>query len=370
MKKFLSTTFFSLLLCLSGVLLVACGEDKTKESYYVNIPSSSDYTITVDGKELSSFTANEGDEIALTVTVDAERKAIDSVLFNSTPCTFTDGVYKFTMPAEDVNITVNLADVLMEVLTDDVLSWSKSVPDQISMKEEGLSYNPDYRFNFNFSESVNISNKAKDITITSSNQNVIPDDAFTVNLTSSNKGTMMSGGEIVISTENINAGETYITLHVKPSSYSTNVDATIIKRVEVVPYGELPAPTYWKETLTLDLSKISSKDLENGLLITVSDNNWLYGSGVTSFQEWSFTVDDLDNDDCVTLEINYVQNHEFTVSLMPLTEGGSFTGASFELNETIGEGDSVNGFNQYVDGILTFVTPNSELTIKASGDMN
>ena len=103
MKKILSTTFLSLMLCLSGVFLVACcGEEPAPTTYNITLPTSADYTVESD-KEVAEF----GQEVTLTVTLLNDELVIEDVLANGISCEENyNGTFSFTMPAENVSITV------------------------------------------------------------------------------------------------------------------------------------------------------------------------------------------------------------------------------------------------------------------------
>lgn len=78
----------------------------------VNVPTSDDFTIT----DLSATSAVPGNEITFKVTLKNTNKKIVSVKAGETLLTANaEGVYSFTMPANDVSIVVELDDIAAKV---------------------------------------------------------------------------------------------------------------------------------------------------------------------------------------------------------------------------------------------------------------
>lgn len=71
--------------------------------------------------------------MTVTVTSKSVLKTVAEVKANDTACTAGgDGTYTFTMPAENVTITVTMQSVQTEIPSDDVLSWRANAPDRIA----------------------------------------------------------------------------------------------------------------------------------------------------------------------------------------------------------------------------------------------
>lgn len=87
--------------------------EKVISTFSVTLPSDPvGYTITSD-----KTTAKVGEEVSLTITVTDETKLIGTVLANDLALAkSSDGTYKFTMPSENVTISVTLVDVETETL--------------------------------------------------------------------------------------------------------------------------------------------------------------------------------------------------------------------------------------------------------------
>ena len=84
-------------------------DDVTATAVYEDIPAVT-YKVTVAATENGTVTADkqvaaEGDKVTLTINP-ADDYSVDSVKVNGTEITATSGVYSFTMPAEDVTVTV------------------------------------------------------------------------------------------------------------------------------------------------------------------------------------------------------------------------------------------------------------------------
>ena len=80
--------------------------------HVINVPTSEDFEIT----DLSATSAVPGNEIAFKVTLKNTNKKIVSVKVGETLLTANaEGVYSFTMPANDVSIVVELDDIAAKV---------------------------------------------------------------------------------------------------------------------------------------------------------------------------------------------------------------------------------------------------------------
>ena len=154
MKKFFSILTI-LCLCLSFGMLAACGggtknDDKTQDTEYT-ITAQSEGCI-FDGIPAQ---AKEGDKISFTVSVSDSLKTVEKVMANDTECTFADGKYSFTMPAQNVQVTATVGYVQKEILSDDALLWSANVPSQICKEREEDDSWPQM-VHFEFSEPKNV----------------------------------------------------------------------------------------------------------------------------------------------------------------------------------------------------------------------
>ena len=343
MKKLLSIMAVFACVFTAGITMLACGEEpKAPASYNVILPSSSEYTITVD-KE----TASEGDVVSLEIEVTNIAKEVESVYANEVVCEFADDVYSFVMPDEDVNITVNLKDkTFTEVLVDGQVEWALYNPNQIVTSSAQYAEDTIY---INYTEGVN----NPEVTVTSTNQAVIPDSAIGEVLDwDLDMGSMKAYSYFDIDLNQVTVGTTYLIINVNSDSV-TNVDATIIKKIDVVEQDDLVIDT-WSTSLTLDLSRLTSYMFVN---IQVFDWDAQYGS---TMQTISTIGSPSEGDDEVTIDIDYIPYHRYRVSVYVNENGAN---KFFDIDDTQGTGSSISGYNQYIDGYLTFFEDGGSLTL-------
>ena len=341
MKKLLSIMAVFACVFTAGITMLACGEEpKTPVSYNVILPSSSEYTITAD-KE----TASEGDVVSLEIEVTNIAKEVESVYANEVVCEFADDVYSFVMPDEDVNITVNLKDkTFTEVLVDGQVEWALYNPNQIVTSSAQYAEDTIY---INYTEGVN----NPEITVTSTNQDVIPASAIGEVLDwDLDMGSMKAYSYFDIDLNQVNVGTTYLIINVNSDSV-TNVDATIIKKIDVVEQDDLVIDT-WSTSLTLDLSRLTSYMFVN---IQVYDGDAQYGSPVQTISTMG-----IPSDGEVTIDIDYIPYHRYRVSVYVNENGANKV---FDIDDTQGTGSSISGYNQYIDGYLTFFEDGGSLIL-------
>ena len=343
MKKLLSIMAVFACVFTAGITMLACGEEpKAPASYNVILPSSSEYTITVD-KEAAS----EGDVVSLEIEVTNIAKEVESVYANEVVCEFVDNVYSFTMPAEDVTVTVNLQDkTFTEVLVDGQVEWALYNPNQIVTSSAQYAEDTIY---INYTEGVN----NPEVTVTSTNQAVIPDSAIGEVLDwDLDMGSMKAYSYFDIDLNQVTVGTTYLIINVNSDSV-TNVDATIIKKIDVVEQDDLVIDT-WSTSLTLDLSRLTSYMFVN---IQVFDWDAQYGS---TMQTISTIGSPSEGDGEVTIDIDYIPYHRYRVSVYVNENGAN---KFFDIDDTQGTGSSISGYNQYIDGYLTFFEDGGSLTL-------
>ncbi len=336
MKKTFGLILTLLCLCLSFGMLAACGGGKKDD----NKAQDTEYTITAQSEgctfEGLPAQAKEGDKLTFTVSVSDSLKTVEKVMANDTECAFADGKYSFTMPAQNVQVTVTVGYVQKEVLSDDALLWSANVPSQIckARKEDGSQSQDVY---FEFSTPKNVGYEGN-VTVTSLNPEIIPQSALTdlfVNKLDNYNG-YCDYGSFEINLDKVSLGTAYIAVHAKTSSV-TPIDATIIKKIEVVNYGELQEET-WQENVEVDLSRVYDEFKDNNIMIQISDRDHLYGTP-------SRTVTVAASSDVMTVSFDYIPNHNYSITVY---YGESPKLVFFTLNE------SVTANATYQNGDLVF----------------
>lgn len=138
MKKF-STFLIVFVFMLAGGIFTACDEN---EQYSISYEQSEAYSVS-----LNQITACEGDIIFVNIKIN-EGLTIEKVLANNTECSKVgEGVYTFSMPAENVKIKVNVKTTGLEVkkitLYDEITGVMQNVdsfqPCIITNLDEGLA---------------------------------------------------------------------------------------------------------------------------------------------------------------------------------------------------------------------------------------
>ena len=124
---------------LAGGIFTACDEN---EQYSISYEQSEAYSVS-----LNQITACEGDSIFVNIKIN-EGLTIEKVLANNTECSKVgEGVYTFSMPAENVKIKVNVKTRGLEVkkitLYDEITGVMQNVdsfqPCIITNLDEGLA---------------------------------------------------------------------------------------------------------------------------------------------------------------------------------------------------------------------------------------
>lgn len=348
MKKFfLLFALCAIFLC-GGVLLSACGGDNSSKpkEYIITLETSNDYEITSSHEK-----AAEGETVTLKIKITNENLEIDSVFANETALEINGNSYSFVMPAQDVIISVKTKEkTYQEVLESDGTYWRESVPNQIGLPEEGTQYASQYIY-FNFSGSGVWS---PTVTVRSTNQEVLPDDAFEVRLTSNNQGTRYGYGSVCIDLTKATKGTTYIILTAKSSTMGTT-NSTIIKKIEFVDNGKVEFET-WQTTVTFDLSKVARPGRE--IFVHVSDGDSVYGTSkeIPSYFSSSTT------EDSIVLNITYIPTHNYSIAVCYVDEDNH--PIYLNLPEVIsGGGSTETGFTQYIDGVLSFAHDGANIKI-------
>ena len=348
MKKFGK---LMLILCLVAVLAVtvaACNEKGEENNggggtlYGITMPSSDTYTI---GGEVPESAA-EGTTITFTVTLnDPENSAILGVTVEPTfdasyDIASNDGTYSFVMPASPVKIIID-ARAYEEVLSDGGLSFAESNPKEIVKNSGTVTFVLPFTWNYTGAIVESVSEA------TSSDQSVIPDNAL--ELVGGDKvgnSAWIDSAELNIDTSKINPGTTWLEIYLK--SNTTSSDGTLFVKITVLPEGGSIEVETWTETIVFDIA--SGIDMDE-VWFGITDNDYASNTGTEERQQFmpgEYTYEDGE----VSIEIEYVVGHEYSVSV-----GIGNTGDSYEL------GEGVSGGGSYQDGILTFSREGASVTI-------
>lgn len=362
MKKFGKLIFILCLVAVLAVTVAACNEKDDEMGgpsaprYGITMPSSDIYTI---GGEVPED-ATEGTTITFTVTLnDPENSAILGVTVEPTfdasyDIASNNGTYSFVMPASPVKIIID-ARAYEEVLSDGGLTFMTGNPTTITVNggndmtwggPNGTQLINVWEFGLAFVWG-NTSNLSSRSYVTSSNEDVIPADAISdIKEGSKSSGGTISSASFYIDPAKINPGTTWLEIYLK--SNNTSSAGTLFVKITVLPEGGSVEVETWTETIVFDIA--SGIDMDE-VWFGVTDNDYASNTGTEERQQFmpgEYTYEDGE----VSIEIEYVVGHEYSVSV-----GIGNTGNSYEL------GEGVSGGGSYQDGILTFSREGASVTI-------
>ena len=210
---------------------VACGDDENKS----NSGDNTVYTVTAESSDFYSVNgktnrSTAGLEAYVTIEPKFEAVVIDKVLFNGNECaksTTEENKYTFTMPAENVAISVEYSFV--DNNSDNFLTWDSENQTTFNMTTDSEEewYNPQYDTENKLIATVSKNPSGTSInffteheeTVFSLNQNVIPNEALSVTDLTSLSGSGGTNGarafEISIDRSLISEGTVQIVLLVE-----------------------------------------------------------------------------------------------------------------------------------------------------------
>ena len=231
-----------------------------------------------------------------------------------------DGIYTFTMPAEDVTITATVVDAPEILIANYGMGWTYA-PDQIAVAQEGDSAflaNQEFKMTFGGPQGFITNNTNEEgllnVEVYSTNQDVIPNDAISgASADSTSGGSLVTTASFEIDLTQVNVGTTTIIFE------DTQKSRIISKTVEVKPYGEAHNGELWTVSITLDMSDLEGTDYQDKnfrvfFTDSIADNEYVYGSDYAQTQFFDFTWADLVNGE-ITFEFKYNPEHNFDVSV-------------------------------------------------------
>lgn len=348
MKKIFISAAAAVSLFALSLGIAACGgaDDSSDDKgtlYSIQAPAASDiYTIT--GLPGGAY---EGDTVTFTVTLtDPENSALLGVSADDDELTAgANGSYTFTMPADAVTISVD-ARAFSEVLSDGGVTFDGGNVTTIAKGADDDWYWDDdnnmvycHTFDIGLDWGNYTTSLSRNCEIISSDQSVIPDEAISYMPANYGNGNMFHGIEVRIDTNKINPGSTWLEMYFQ-SDNSSSDNGKICVKITVSAEGSVVKAEKWTETVVFTLNP--GIDTET-LYFHFRDND--YAASLDSEQDQYFYAGDYTvEDNTVTLTIEYVQGHEYSISV-GFNDG---TGNSLVLGENV-----VNG-GAYQEDILTF----------------
>lgn len=365
MKKVKYLLIFTLCLLLAFALLAGCKDDEnTDESgnggygggngngaFVITVTPSDDYEIIP-----SATSATEGTDITLIVASKSADKIIAAVKMNGENLSKWDGVYAFTMPANDVTLSAEVK-TLTEVRSDGMAIFAES---NLTSIAKNANYNSDsisdkkWGLDVTFVDAYYMTILKSEIVSTA--QNVIPDSAISVKNKTQSTSNVITGAKILIDTEKIGVGTTWLVMDFASGNVSSDKGSLAVK-ITVCEYGEVYVETM-SETLVFDLSAAGVADGQ--YTVRLADEDHIDGSsaGASSFKDYTLNA----ADGKVTVTFDYVAGHKYWVRI---TEGSA---DDYQKALTI-EAESASGAVYTGDedfagtGRLTFTEPETVLTL-------
>lgn len=294
------------------------GGSETTTSYTITYTNGTGYTLS------GVTTAKAGDKVTVTVNVTEYDVQVTSVKYNNSACSKADdGKYTFTMPSQNVTVSAT-SEKITAIEEDRPVSWQQEGALQIAKTTGNAQIKYDV---------TNTSCTDADVTVTSTNQAVIPSNAITQSNTTVSMGSQINGGIITIDLTKVSVGKTFIILDFDNNT-STSSDGTIIKEVEIVPEGELEE-NIAEVSITFNLLGFSSP-LPDDLYIYFVDTDHIPDSAIPERQDLDITVDEQEN------QLSFVVGHTYNI-FVGLKSDAS---ANFEIDEIDANGVLIENITQ------------------------
>jgi hypothetical protein len=165
----------------------------------------------------------------------------------------------------------------------------------------------------------------------------------------------------------LKTGTVFIKVHIKSTNVSS--EGTIVKKLQVVPFGEVTRTTY-HETLNLDWSALTLTDIKS-INFQISDEDFEYGlknPNITDTRKeyqdfWQYELKD-ETTPKKDIAFSYFEGHRYGLIFQVSQTTG--TQVNYEIASVVGEGSTTTGFNQYKNYYLSFVKDNSTLALKVT----
>lgn len=345
-----------MIVAITSVALIACGEVTTTTANPVHKISAA----AGDNYEISNLasSAQAGDPVYFDVEVTSRFYTLESVLANDVVCVDTGFGHKFTMPDEDVVITVNLAPVGEYNDPDDRLDWGSTLVDTIP---SGITGTFDLPLYFPGISSGNWITSIE-TTIESSDQTVIPSDAIEFIPTKASTSNAIVGGKLSIDLSKVNPGKTYIYVYLKSGNTST-VFGTLIKEFTVSDNSEVEVEMM---DVVLNVKNNSGYDSEY-IFINLTDQNYIPGSDYSERQT-VYVKDAVDS----KITFSYAVGHTYLITVGFASEYNDLGQAQDLVNLSLLEwtgsnvGGAVNQIKKYSNRsayLLTLTTAGIEATL-------
>ena len=283
-------------------------------------------------------------------------------------------VYTFTMPDRDVEVNVETMDSGASVDEDDGLKWV-AAPEQIAPGEYSFQK---ATYEVDFGEAILASMDGDgfliDINVTSTNQDVIPDEAI--------DGAHRIGDSAYTRGATFTVDLTKVSLGATTLVFEDSRGRTIAKYVQVVEYGKVDPGYIFNTSMFVEFA-FDEGDLTLGadvdpdkllVLVSINDVDWVDGTdpalGAKEYTQSRFLLSDSGTK---SMGLSYIQGHRYrvTVSLWTYTNDyetdmdlSQVTGSKLFLWDHVAGGDG-NSVKKDDDGTswLTIVGYSGTVTL-------
>lgn len=319
-----------MIVAITSVALIACGEETTTTAnpvHKISAVAGENYEI----KNLAS-SAQVGDPVYFDVEVtNSFFYSVESVWANDIFCVDEGFGYKFTMPDEDVVITVILAPVGEYNPSDDNLDWGETLVDTIPSGTTG-TFDLPLDFSANWITSI-------EATIESSNQTVIPSDAIEFVPTKASTGSAIIGGKLSVDLSKVSPGKTFIYVELDPNNSRLGI---LIKEFTVSENSQIEI-----EMMDVTFTYENKTDYDDqNIFLNITDTNYVQGSDYEEIQT-IYLRDFIDE----TYTFSYAVGHIYRLSAGFASEFNDQGQATNLVNLNINEwvGTNVGGEENYID---------------------
>lgn len=307
--------------------LAACGDDGTQPgggdggdggsiAHKISVDAPDDVEVTT-----SAASASAGITITVNVVVPAWKivtfvTAADvNIVKDEAASAGSTSVYTFTMPDRDVEVTVETADAGVSVDEDDGLKWV-AAPKQIA---PGENSSRKATYEVDFGEAILASMDGDgfliDINITSTNQDVIPDEAI-AGAKRIGDGVYTDGATFTVDLTKVSLGATTLV-------FEDSRGRTIAKYVQVVEYGKVDPGYIFNTSMFVEFA-FDKDDLTLGadvdrdkllVLVSINDVDWVDGTdpalGAEEYTQSRFLLSDSGTK---SMGLSYIQGHRYRVT--------------------------------------------------------
>ena len=303
--------------------LAACGDDGTQPgggeggntAHKITIAAPDDVEVTT-----SAASASAGTKVTVTVVTPAWKivtfvTAADvNIVKDEAASAGSTSVYTFTMPDRDVELNVETMDSGASVDEDDGLKWV-AAPEQIAPGEYSFQK---ATYEVDFGEAIIATTDGgvlSDINVTSTNQDVIPDEAIA--------GAYRIGDSASTDGATFTVDLTKVSLGATTLVFEDSRGRTIAKYVQVVEYGKVDPGYIFNTSMFVEFA-FDEGDLTLGadvdpnkllVLVSINDFDWVDGTdpalGAKEYTQSRFLLSDSGTK---SMGLSYIQGHRYRVT--------------------------------------------------------